>query len=277
MTVTLLDLSKTTELRWLGELTQHIQLAADALPFFIAGATARDLILQHGFGIDTGRKTLDVDFAVQVETWVAFEQVKTRLVSTGEFTKVPRITQRLRFGKIIIDLFPFGAIERPDRTIAWPPDGSTIMNVIGFHEALAATIPVTLPGGTTVRVVNLSGLALLKLSAWADRRRTQPGKDAYDLTLVLCNYLDAGNRERLYSDAANLLEEGDFDYEMAGAWLLGRDISSLLAAEGKERISVMLEREANPNGPLNLVGDMPGETEHALLLIRALKRGFMEK
>lgn len=275
MTVTLLDLSKTIELRWLSELTKHIQQAADALPFFIAGATARDLILQHGFGIDTGRKTLDIDFAVQVKTWKAFEQVKSRLVSTGKFTEVPRITQRLRFSKIIIDLVPFGAIERPDRTIAWPPDGSTIMNVIGFHEALAATIPVTLPGGITVQVVNLSGLALLKLAAWEDRQHTQPGKDAYDLTLVLRNYLEAGNSERLYSDAANLLAEDDFDYEMAGAWLLGRDISSLLAVKGKERISVMLEREANSNGPLNLAGDMPCDTQHALDLIHALKRGFM--
>lgn len=277
MTVTSLDLSKTTELRWLGELARHVQHAADALPFFIAGATARDLILRYGFGIDTGRETLDVDFAVQVETWDAFEQVKSGLISTGKFTDVPRITQRVRFGNVVVDLVPFGAIERPDRTIAWPPDGATIMNVIGFSEALAATISVTLPEGANVRVVNLSGLALLKLAAWADRQHTQPGKDAYDLTLVLRNYLEAGNSERLYSDAANLLDENDFDYEAAGAWLLGRDISHLLASESKERIAALLEREANPNGPLSLVGDMPGKTEQALILIRALKRGFMEK
>ena len=59
-----------------------------------------------------------------------------------------------------------------------------------------------------MQVVNLSGLALLKLAAWVDRWRTQPGKDAYDLALILRYYMEAGNSERLYSEGAKLLEQG---------------------------------------------------------------------
>lgn len=270
------DLSQKTELRWLAHLSRQVQMAADAFPFFIVGATARDLILHHFHGIDTGRKTLDVDFAFLVETWDAFTQIRLRLLGTNQFVEVPGITHRLRFGDITVDLVPFGAIERPDRTIAWPPDGSTVMNVIGFKEALAATIPLVLPGGVNVRVVNLAGLALLKLAAWADRRRTQPGKDASDLALILRHYLDAGNSERLYSEGATLLGQKDFDYESAGAWLLGHDISSLLAVEGKATIAALLQREADPEGPLSLVGDMPIEADKALILVRALKQGLVE-
>ena len=123
-----------------------MRIAADALPFFIVGATARDLILQYCYGIDTGRKTRDVDFAFLVETWDAFEQVRSRLLKTGGFAEIPRVTHRLRFGDVVVDLVPFGAIERVDRTIAWPPDGSTVMSVIGFREALASTTSVILPG-----------------------------------------------------------------------------------------------------------------------------------
>src|SRR3989344_1943591 len=102
MTVTSLDFSKKTELRWLGELAQQVHLAAGALPFFITGATARDLILQYGFGIDTGRETRDVDFAIQVETWEAFEQVRSHLIEMGKFTGIPQVAQRLRFGNVIV-------------------------------------------------------------------------------------------------------------------------------------------------------------------------------
>ena len=85
MTNTSLDFSRKTELRWLGKLVQQLQAAADAMPFFIAGAMARDLILQHGYYINTGRVTRDVDFAIQMESWETFEQLRSRLVGTGKF------------------------------------------------------------------------------------------------------------------------------------------------------------------------------------------------
>ncbi len=38
-----------------------------SIKFFVVGATARDLILQHGFGIEARRATRDIDLAVQVK------------------------------------------------------------------------------------------------------------------------------------------------------------------------------------------------------------------
>lgn len=68
MTAISLDLSKQTDLRWLSGLVRLVGAAADELPFFITGATARDLVLQYGYGIDAARKTHDVDFAFMVGT-----------------------------------------------------------------------------------------------------------------------------------------------------------------------------------------------------------------
>ncbi len=277
MTAISLDFSKKTELRWLAPLVSQVQAATQGAPWFLAGAMARDLLLQHGYGIPTGRETRDVDFAVMVETWEIFQAIRGRLVASGQLTEVEGVLHRLKHGGgIVVDLVPFGAIERKDRTIAWPPDRTTVMGVFGFREVLSATIVVSLPGGVEAPVVSVAGLALLKLAAWVDRRDTQPGKDAHDLALVLRHYLDAGATERLYSDAAQLLDEDDFDYETAGAWLLGRDMAKLLSTEGWKRIAGLLEEEANPKGRLRLVGDMPVQSETALRLIQGLKRGFME-
>lgn len=173
-----------------------------------------------------------------------------------------------------VDLVPFGAIERPDRTIAWPPDGAVVMSVFGFREAQAATMLVVLPGGITVPVVTLPALALLKITAWMERRYAQPGKDAYDLLIIMRNYLDAGNHDRLYTDAAHLMDHGDFDYEAAGAWLLGHDMGKLLAGDSKALVAALLEQESTPQGPLRLVGDMRTDTETLLSLLGALKSGF---
>lgn len=277
MTAISLDLSKQTELRWLSGLVRLVEASADDLPFFITGATARDLILQYGYGIDAARKTHDVDFAFMVETWPAFEALRSRLIATGKFAAASGNAHRLQFDTgMVVDLIPFGAIERPDRTIAWPPSRAVVMSVFGFREALTATIPVLLPERITAQVVSLPALAILKIAAWMERRHVQPGKDAYDLRLILRHYLDAGNRERLYTEAAHLLERGDFDYEAAGAWLLGHDMASLLAADAKIKVAALLERESNPNGLLALVGDIRNDTQAVLILLSAMTRGFLE-
>lgn len=275
MTAISLDFSKKTELCWLSEPVRLVGEAAGGLPYFLVGATARDLILQYGHGIEAARKTYDVDFAFMVKTWAAFEALRANLLATEKFTDTLGSAHRLKFESgMVVDLVPFGAIERPDRTIAWPPDGSVEMSVFGFREALAATILVLLPGRVASLVVTLPALAMLKLAAWMERRYAQPGKDAYDLLMIMRNYLNAGNAERLYTDAAHLLERSDFDYETAGAWLLGHDMAKLLVGDSKAKVASLLERESDPNGTLALVGDMRSDPETLLAMLVALRNGF---
>lgn len=275
MTATSLDFSKKTELRWLSEPVRLVGEAAGDLPYFIAGATARDLVLQYGYGIDTARKTHDVDIAFMVETWRAFEALRADLLATGRFTAAQDNAHRLNFvSGAVIDLVPFGPIERADRTIAWPADGADVMSVFGFKEALSATILVMLPDRATVPVVTLPALAILKLAAWMDRRYTQPGKDAYDLWVIMRNYLDAGNNDRLHTDGARLLKRDDFDYEAAGAWLLGHDMARLLTGDPKTKVSALLARESDPKGPMSLIGDMPVDPDKAMAMLSAVSSGF---
>lgn len=115
----------------------------------------------------------------------------------------------------------------------------------------------------------------------AERYTAAPGKDATDLLLILKTYLDAGNQERLYKEAPHLLEDGNFDYEQAGAWFLGRDAAKAIEAESAtetgmpEKILAILAREIDPDGLLALIGQMGGrDAENIRLVLAAFLNGF---
>lgn len=179
-----LDLSQKNELRLLAALLREVARAANGAPFFLAGAYARDVLLFHAHGIDTGRQTADVDVAIALESWERYEALRAALIAR-DFEPIAAAHHKLKFRQSIeVDFVPFGGVERPDRTIAWPPDGSFVMRSFGFREVQRHTITVGLPDATDVEVATLPALTLLKLVAWSERRLTEPGKDAHDLSLI---------------------------------------------------------------------------------------------
>lgn len=190
-------------------------------PYFVVGATARDLLLFHVFGIPATRATRDVDFAIAVESWDQFHGMRDALLATDEF--VPsKLEHRLFFKAtdIPIDLIPFGGVAEDD-TIAWPPAKDTVMTVAGFEDAMAASIQVQVSATLMVPVVSLAALAILKIFAWTDRKASD--KDALDLYRVISTYTDAGNEDRLYDPGSLHMEKFNYDPELAGAALAGED------------------------------------------------------
>jgi predicted nucleotidyltransferase len=260
-------------------LARTVDLAAGGAPWLVAGAMARDLLLSHAHGVRIARLTRDVDIAIAVPTWKAFETIRTALIGSGRFAPLP-VVHKLRYdGGLSLDLIPFGGLEDDDRTIAWPPDRAIVMNVAGFREALAASLIVLLPEETQLRVVSLPALVALKLKAWRERRLTEPGKDAQDFFLVLSRYLDAGQRDRLYNEAAHLLDEPEFDYTRAGARLLGADVRRFLETSGADTavadLGRLLAGETDANQPLRLLQDArPADVEEALSLLLAFREAF---
>jgi hypothetical protein len=99
--------------------------------------------------------------------------------------------------------------------------------------------------------------------------------------LILKSYLDAGNQQRLYEEAAHLLEDGNFHYERAGAWLAGHDAAKAIGEDGGGQtlahhvITTILTKESDPDGPLRLIGEVGGrEAENMRLLLAAFLSGF---
>jgi predicted nucleotidyltransferase len=224
------------------------EAAAVGIECMIVGATARDILLTHRFGIPRRTATYDIDFAVAVENWDQFEQLKARLSARKEFDTSGRMAQRMYYGGqdeeqgYPIDLVPFGGVAQNTSEIAWPPDMRVIMNVAGYQEVLTAAEPVELAPGFTAKVASLAGLSILKLIAWSDRGSSNP-KDAHDLYQIMAKYADAGNLDRLYDGEFAMLESADYDPEIAGACLLGKDVALLASEATYRQLITILERD----------------------------------
>lgn len=199
-------------------------------PYMLVGATARDILLVHVFGMSVVRATRDLDFAIAVPSWKRFAAVREAILHANGFAEDLKTAHRLLYRSsgseypVPVDIIPFGGVADSEGRIAWPPDASFVMNVSGFEEALGASVRVRIDEELMIPVVSLAGLAILKLFAWNDRRSD---KDATDFFRILTKYADAGNEDRLYGQALDILERQEFNIERAGAVLLGQDAAAI--------------------------------------------------
>ena len=280
MTTALLDFSRRPDLALHAEVVGDIEAVAEPLGIepLIVGAFARDLHLLYGHGIETLRQTEDLDFAVAVPDWEAFDALQKRLIESARFSVSATAAHRMRHrNDLQIDLVPFGNVERRDRRIAWPPRGEIVMDVFGIREASVAAVGLVLPGEVRTRVISLPALALLKVTCWQDRHYVYPRRDASDLLLILRNYLRTGQQDRLYGEFVEWTQEDDFDYEFAGARMLGHDVRALLDDEGVERIGRMLAEQSDEALPARLPAEMmPRDPDRARRLLDAMLGGMME-
>ncbi|SOY67602.1 nucleotidyl transferase AbiEii/AbiGii toxin family protein [Cupriavidus taiwanensis] len=205
------------------------------ISYFVGGATARQVILENIFGNRPARRTYDIDIGICIADWAEHEALRQHLVASGRFQTVNQNAHRLTYHRggervMVLDIIPFGAIERPAASIAWPPAMDTVMNVAGFRQAFDAAIRIIIDDGLMIAFASLPGLAMLKLLAWHDRHRDDR-RDATDLLALLCSYEMAGNQDRLYQQEAALLEQYDFDLDIAAAALLARDAAALACGD----------------------------------------------
>ncbi len=213
--------------------------------YFVAGAMARDILLTNVFGIAAERATRDIDFAVAVENWPQFEDIKKLLTAGGMFEAAPKAAQRLYYKAqpnsqgTPLDIIPFRGVEQSQNTISWPPEMAVIMNVAGYEDALSAALLVEVEPGFSVHVVSLPGLTLLKLFAWADRGAENP-KDALDLVTLFRRYADAGNQDRLYGEEIRLFESVGFDQDLASPRLLARDVCRIATPKTLAQVHALL-------------------------------------
>lgn len=201
------------------------------IPYFIAGATAREILIHHVYGRSIGRRTRDIDFAVFVEEWQRFDNLKVALTAAGAKT-VKGNAHRLVLEGIELDIIPFGGVTEANK-IAWPPDREVVMAVDGFEEAFAHTVLITMQAGDEIPFCSLPGLALLKLFAWRDRGMAN-GKDAVDLYKIISEYGQIEN-ERAFENPAEC-DKRDWEIDRVGAFLLGNDIAMISSRDSMDEI-----------------------------------------
>lgn len=201
----------------------------------------------------------------------------------GDFKPHPNKIHRLISNStpaVLVDLIPFGGVEDADRTIAWPPDEDIVMKVIGFSDGLESAIPVRLDENLVIPVVSLPVLLILKLFAWVDRKHEK--RDAVDIYTLMREYGDAGNEDRLYGESLNLLEAEGYDFEFAGARLLGSDAARVISQDTRNRARAILKSDSQMKELTNEIIGSSGrsDSEHfrrCELLVGKLRDGFLER
>jgi predicted nucleotidyltransferase len=233
--------------------------AADSCdcPFFMVGASARDFILKHCYGIEPRRLTNDIDLGVQVNDWTHFKKLTDDLQASGKFLPDEKQKQRYHFDSVLIDIVPFGPITDENQRISWPPEHEIFMSLVGFKEAYEYAITVrlsTIPE-LDIKLPTLPGLALMKLVSW---RESYPArlKDAEDLLLIMHKYEDAGNFDRLYDQEFDLLQDEKFDTKLAGIRLLGRDMAKIADPKTLRIVKTILEGETGDQSRYRLITNM---------------------
>lgn len=106
---TYIDISDKFDNQFLIEVLEEVDKATGMLDisFFIVGATARDLVLEYGFGLNPGRATADVDIGVRVSSWDDYNQLKKELSAGDKFRAIGNKCRMVHENRIPIDLLPF--------------------------------------------------------------------------------------------------------------------------------------------------------------------------
>lgn len=195
--------------------------------YYIIGATARDIILSNLHDLVPDRKTDDLDIAIAISDWNQFQSIEENLPKIEGFAKSKEQKQRFIYKEVyVIDIVPFGGVAEDDGNIYWPPDETIAMSVWGFPEMADSTISIEIDEEFSIKIASLPGLFILKLVAWKDRHLFG-SKDAYDMALLLTNYLNI-NIERAVDEHYDLYEMEEFDPVIAGAKLMARDVKLLI-------------------------------------------------
>ena len=286
MRKSLIDISEKIDKRRLNAIEAIAEIAGSLkIPFYIIGASARDFLLSYGHDIATPRATLDVDIGVRVPDWDRYGELRKGLIETGEFIACEEAHRFRSQGGIFVDLIPFGPIADSNHNIQWPPSQEVVMKILGFEESFrhAHTLRLRLKPVLDVKIVTLAGLALMKIISWKDKY-PERDRDAIDLALIIQNYTDAGNFDRILNEESDLLDSEDFDYVRAGARVPGRDIADILTSQVEKEVLDILNKETGEQDRYRLVEDMvksaigqSGDFGYMLNLLEEVKSGILER
>lgn len=219
--------------------------------FYVIGATARDIIVQQLLDTASTRKTKDLDIAIAIPNWDAFEQIKDGLVADG-FDKSNDMYQRFYYGAYELDIVPYGVVAKEDDNIYWPPEEVVAMSVKGFDEVLSEAITVSIDDEFKVKIASLHGLFLLKLNAWLDRN-AKTSKDAEDMSFILSNYFMANLDREIHQE---VYDWENFDEYIVGGYWLAHDLVTLLNVNQLSYYKEVIEGELAKEEESRLINQM---------------------
>ncbi|MBL1213195.1 MAG: hypothetical protein HND52_07560 [Ignavibacteriae bacterium] len=253
------------------------------IKIFVIGASAIDIVFDKIHNIAIHRATNDIDFSIRVKSWEDYSRLIEKLISSG--FAASNIAHRFSYKSIpSIDIIPFGEISLSNKSITWQDKDSKEMNVMGYEECFNDSIIVRIQEKppVDVKVASPRGLVLLKIISWKDAFPSRTA-DAIDILYIIRNYIEAGNSDRLYDEHNDLVDD-NFDFELTGAILLGRDLANFANSSTLSYVKDILKKEIKnlPNSAFindMLKGDFSSfreekKVDHYVSLVKNLLYGL---
>ncbi len=232
-----------------------------SIPVMLVGAFARKLGFDDARGLAPPR-TRDWDFAAHVPSLTAYEDLLRCLEQEFDFdVSIERGTARHANG-VEIDLLPVGALAGPDHVVRRL---GSAMTVRGYAEAWQLAPWLEVGPGLSFQVPTPAGYVVLKLFAWFDRRLL---KHLQDVDHVL-QHFDITQGERLFDTDSNTDWER-VTMDVAGAWLLGRDVAAGFDSGTREHLSAIVTAidDVAVAGVARRIASPPSDQDEALVRAR---------
>lgn len=202
-----------------GETIDALERAFNSfgIDYYLIGAFVRDVWTNHINTIPELRATLDIDFAVLINRHSDYQELIDYLVKNEGFTSHPEPYRLISNNKKIVDLLPFGGIEK-DSEVLIKGRKPVYLSVLGTKEVTETAQVIE----GNFRVITLPGLSILKLVAWSEN----PGrvKDLEDFFFIAKFYSEIATDD-LYKPENIELVEHCSEFSFAGARLLGREMA----------------------------------------------------
>jgi predicted nucleotidyltransferase len=276
MTTELLDVSNKLEAgtvaiyRDVAEVTDTL-----GIDYLVVGASGRDLILGHAYGVEIQRATNDYDFAFEIGELSQYQELRDALFRKG-FQQSSQPQRLISPRGVDLDLVPFGDFADEQGNITLPPDHDHNMGVLGFSEALANAqlVRMSHEPKLDVPVVSLPGLVLLKLIAWGDRPRDRRAKDAQDFRYIIDSYLKIPEDVSGIWDELDYLEKYDGDIELVAAQVLGRQTGSIAGEAAFAVVDALVSGEQVDAFIVDMDARFAASPSNSQRLLNAFKQGL---
>jgi predicted nucleotidyltransferase len=175
------------------------------------------------------------------------DELSVHLIEKENFKRDPKQPYRFYLNGLMLDLVPFGGIEKDGEVILENPH--TGLSVYGCREVTEDATLIS----EKYKVITLPGLCVMKLIAYGekpDRRQ----KDWDDFVLVLTNYDDIAGDKLFEGEYEDLITE-NFDFSLASARMMGRHLQKIVNKNAglKNRITQTLETDCSNFLALRLI------------------------
>lgn len=248
------------------------------IPLMLVGAQARYLAIDRAVGVHEIRKTEDIDFAVIVETWGAFYDLRKAAMANGAFEPGGPFGRLKHQNGTLLDLLPCGGVEETAGEVKWPGAEETF-TVAGIRESFAVAQLIEVSPGTLFRVITPAGLTVLKLIAYPIRSSREGNsrtlKDLQDLLFAIEQYGNIVTEARLLDEVPMGPTESLFK-AAGGAYLLGKDAAALCQPHTLLTVSPTVEKlcHNDENNIRSVRKEVDTGFDTMTTLLKSFYRGF---